>query len=460
MDEQLGVDAAPVKVRDREPEIRQRVEDILSEARRQGAAAAEVVASESLGLGVSVRRRELESVEFNQDRGFGLTVYLGGEGKGLRKGSASTSDVRQESIRDMVAAALNIARHTEADEHAGLPDVADHPDSGPELDLYHPWAVDADAATELALACESAGLDVDAAITNSEGAQVNTQQVCQVFGNSNGFLGAMSGTRHSASCVLLAERNGAIERDYWYTMARSADRLDSMADVGIKAGQRTVERLDPRSVQTGRWPVIFAPEVAAGLLGHLMGALAGSAVYRKASFLHDAMGQRALASHLTVEEQPHLPQRIGSASFDGEGVATRDQAFVAEGIVQSWMLSSYSARRLGLRTTGNAGGAHNLTLRGRTLPKAELLAAMGTGLYVTELMGQGVNGVTGDYSRGASGFWIENGERVYPIAGVTIAGNLKTMFQQIEALGDDVDERGNYCAPSVWIAEMTVAGSD
>lgn len=449
-----------VDVAAREPEIRQRVQDILAEAKRQGATAAEVVASENVGLGVTVRRGELENIEFNQDRGFGLTVYLGGSDAavGLRRGSASTSDVRAESIREMVAAALNIARYTEADEYAGLPERSALATVFPALDLYHPWAINADQATELALRCEAAGLGLDARISNSDGAQVSTQQACQVLGNSDGFLGAVSGTRHSASCVLIAEADGAMQRDYWYTVAREPEQLEAMDAVGRRAAERTVQRLSPRTIKTGKWPVVYAPEVAIGLLGHLMGALAGSAVYRKATFLHDALGEQALAPHLNLVEQPLLPRRIGSAAFDGEGVATRDKHFIADGVVASWMLSSYSARRLGLATTGNAGGAHNLTLQGRTLPRAELLKAVGTGFYVTELMGQGVNGVTGDYSRGASGFWIENGELAYPVDGVTIAGNLKTMLRTVEALGDDLDQRGNYCAPSVWIPDMTVAG--
>ncbi|MEM9741801.1 MAG: metalloprotease PmbA [Pseudomonadota bacterium] len=444
-------------LREREGELRDRVTAILEEAKRQGSAAAEVSAGEYRGLAVSVRKGELENVEFNRDRGFSLTVYVAGE-HGLQKGSASTSDVRTESIQAMVAAALNLARNTEADRYAGLPDVSEQATAFPDLDLFHPWQVETDAVVELAQRCEAAGLAEDARIGNSDGAQANTQQACQVFGNSQGFLGAQSGTRHSLSCVLIAEANGAMQRDYWYDTGRHPEVLADPESIGKQAAVRTLRRLDPRSVTTGKWPVVFAPVVAAGLVGHVMSAIAGGAVYRKASWLHDALGTEALAAHLSIHEDPLRSRGVGSAAFDSEGVATRAKQFVANGVIESWMLSSYSARRLGMATTGNAGGAHNLRLTGRTLPAAELLREVGTGLYVTELMGQGVNGVTGDYSRGASGFWIENGELAYPVDNVTIAGNLKEMLKQVEALGDDVDRRGNTQAGSVWIRQMTVAG--
>ena len=451
--------ASPIDMREREGALKQQVTDILAEARRQGAQAAEVDASEHVGLGVSVRKGDLENVEFNQDRGFGLTVYVDGGSEGLKKGSASSSDVRPEAIQSMVEAALNIARYTEADPCSGLPEPDRLARSFPDLDLYHPWDLDTDAAVEQAKACEAAGLAADRRISNSEGSQLNTQRACQVFGNSQGFLGSRVGTRHSVSCVLIAEADGTMQRDYWYTLARSADDLEALDAVGVRAAERTVARLSPRSVPTGSWPVVFAPEAALGLLGHVMGALAGSSIYKKSSWLLDALGEQALAEHLDIFEEPLLAGAIGSASFDGEGVATQEKHFVQSGVVQTWMLSTYSARKLGLASTGNAGGTHNLTLTGKTLPKAELLREVGTGFYVTELMGQGVNGVTGDYSRGASGFWIKDGVLQYAVDGVTIAGNLKNMLKQVVAVGDDVDRRGNYRAPSVWVEGMTVAGS-
>lgn len=444
----------PIDLRVREAEIQQRVADILTEAKRQGASAAEVVASEDLGLGVTVRMGELENVEFNQDRGFGITVY-----RGQRRGSASTSDSRPEAIADTVRAALNIARYTQEDEYAGLADAELMPEQVADLDLYHPWSLNADQARDLALACESAGLEQDARIVNSDGASVSSGQMCRVYGNSHGFIGGYLGTRHSVSCMLIAQDDNGMQRDYWYSVARDAESLEDPASVGRTAGERTVQRLSPKSVSTGTMPVVFSPQMSMGLMGHVMGALSGGAVYKKASFLHDALGQQALSPHLQIHEQPHLRGQLGSAAFDGEGVATWDKDFVSEGVIRSWMMSSYSARRLGLATTGNAGGAHNLTLTGRILPKQALLKEAGSGLYVTELMGQGVNGVTGDYSRGASGFWFEDGELQYPVDGVTIAGNLKSMLQRIEAIGDDLDIRGNYRAPSVWIDAMTVAGA-
>lgn len=444
-----------VDLRQSEAAIRERVEQILDEARRQGATAAEVVASEDIGLGVTVRMGELENVEFNQDRGFGITVY-----RGQRRGSASTSDSRPEAVADTVRAAMNIARYTQEDEHAGLADPSLMLETVPDLDLFHPWDLDADGAQTLALTAESAGRAVDARITNSDGASVGTGQLCRVYGNSHGFVGSYLGTRHSLSCMLIGEENGSMQRDYWYTVARDATALEAAAAVGTTAAERTLRRLSPRPLKTGSIPVVFSPQMAMGLMGHVMGALAGSAIYKKASFLHDAMGTQALAPHLSLEEEPHLPGELGSAAFDGEGVGTWGKSFIEDGVVCSWMLSSYSARRLGLATTGNAGGTHNLTLRGKTLPRADLLREAGAGFYVTELMGQGVNTVTGDYSRGASGFWFEGGELQYPVDGVTIAGNLKDIMQRVVAVGDDVDTRGNYRAPSVWVEAMTVAGAD
>lgn len=446
--------SAGIDLRANQADIRQRVEDILAEAKRQGASDAEVVASEDIGLGVTVRMGELENVEFNQDRGFGITVY-----RGQRRGSASTSDSRPEAVADTVRAAMNIASFTQEDEYAGLADPEQMASDLPDLDLFHPWSVDADQARELALSCEAAGLGYDKRVVNSDGAAVSTGQMCRVYGNSHGFVGGYLGTRHSMSCMLIGEDNGGMQRDYWYTVSRDANALEHPASVGRTAGERTVRRLSPQSLATGTIPVIFSPQMAMGLMGHVMGALSGGAVYKKASYLHDALGQRALASHLSIREEPHLLRQLGSASFDGEGVGTWAKDFVRDGVIERWMMSSYSARRLQLATTGNAGGAHNLTLTGKTLPYAELLKEAGSGLYVTELMGQGVNGVTGDYSRGASGFWFENGELKYPVDGVTIAGNLKGMLQRVQAIGDDLDVRGNYRAPSVWIDDMTVAGS-
>jgi PmbA protein len=313
-------------------------------------------------------------------------------------------------------------------------------------------------AEALAIECENAAFARDARIVNSEGAQVSTQQSCRVYGNSHGFIGSYIGTRHGISCVVIAEDDAGMQRDYWYTVNRNPAALEAAPAVGERAAQRAASRLSPRRVRTGRFPVLFAPETASGLIGHLLGALSGGAQYRKASFLLGALGQPVAAGHLDLVEEPHLPGRIGSAAFDGDGVATWPKAIVRAGVVENYLLSAYSARRLGMRTTGNAGGVCNLAVRGETRPVPELLRAMGRGLLVTELMGQGVNGVTGDYSRGAAGYWVENGEITFPVHEVTIAGNLKDIYRGIDLIGDDPDERGNIRAPSILVGGMTIAG--
>ena len=430
------------------------VADILDEARRQGATASEVSASVEAGLSVNVRMGALETVEFNQDRGFGITVYVGD-----RKGSASTSDSRPEAIAETVRAALNIARYTQPDRWNGLADAALMPKTLPDLDLYHPWDLDPARAEAFAAACEAAGRAADKRIINSEGAGVSSHRACRVYGNSNGFIGSVVATRHGLSCALIAEDAGGMQRDYWYTQSRDPAALDAPEAVGREAARRTLARLGPRQVATGRFPVLFVPNMAAGLIGSLLGALAGGAQYRKASFLQDSLGQQVASPMLSLLERPHLPGRIGSAAFDGDGVATAEKAFLHNGVVQHYVLSAYSARRLGLAPTGNADGVHNLHVLGEARPVPALLATMGQGLVVTELMGQGVNGVTGDYSRGAAGFWVENGEIAWPVDEITIAGNLRDMLNDIVALGDDPDTRGNLWSPSILIGSMMVAGS-
>ncbi|MCZ6852527.1 MAG: metalloprotease PmbA [Gammaproteobacteria bacterium] len=436
------------------PLLKNLVADILEEAVSQGASAAEVSASEDVGLSVTVRKGELETVEFNQDRGFGITLYFG-----QRKGSASTSDSSPDAIAQTVRAAANIARYTQEDTCNGLAKPELMPESLVDLDLYHPWNTDAQAAEALALACEAAGLNHDSRIRNSDGAQVSIQQSSRVYGNSHGFIGHYLGTRHGMSCVLIAEDDNGMQRDHWYTTARDPALLETPEAVGEQAGRRSVARLSPRKVQTGHFPVLFCPQMSSGLVSHFLGAISGGSLYRKASFLMDSLGCSVMSDHLNLVEEPHLPKHIGSAGFDSDGVATRDKAFVTGGIVANYVLSSYSARRLGMETTGNAGGVFNVTLKGNEKPFTELLKTMGEGLYVTELMGQGVNGVTGDYSRGATGFWVENGELAYPVEGLTIASNLKDMLQDIQYLGDDYDLRGNIRTPSVLVGEMTVASN-
>ena len=438
---------------DHQQELTTLVENILTEAKRQGADQAEVSASMEQGLGVSVRKGELENLEFNQDRGFGITLYVG-----KRKGSASTTDSSPDAIRETVAAAKGIARHTEEDPFSGLAEASLMPAETVDLDLYHPWDIEPEQATAMAVECETAGLAVDKKLTNSDGAQISSQQALRIYGNSHGFIGAYPSTRHSLSCVLIGEDNEGMQRDYWYSLSRRWQDLEAAADIGVKAGERTVQRLSPRKAPTGKYPIILAPNLAAGLIGHLNGAIGGGSQYRKASFLLDALGQQVLPSWLTLREEAKMPRGLASAYFDGDGVATRDNVFVEQGQLTSYILSTYSARKLGLATTGNAGGVHNLHLDAPTQSFSQLLAQMGNGFLITELMGQGVNGVTGDYSRGASGYWVEDGEIAYPVAEFTLAGNLKDMLLNIVALADDIDMRSSIRAPSMLLETMTVAG--
>ena len=429
------------------------VDNILSEAKRQGADQAEVSASMERGLGVSVRKGELENLEFNQDRGFGITLYVG-----KRKGSASTTDSSPDAIRETVAAAKGIASHTEEDPFSGLAEASLMPTQSVDLDLYHPWDIEPEQATAMAVECEAAGLSVDEKLTNSDGAQISSQQALRVYGNSHGFIGAYPSTRHSMSCVLIGEDNDGMQRDYWYSLSRRWQELESAVDIGVKAAERTVQRLSPQKAPTGKYPVVLAPNLAAGLIGHLNGAISGGSQYRKASFLLDALGQQVLPSWLSLREESQMSGGLASAYFDGDGVATRNNVFVESGNLSNYILSSYSARKLGLATTGNAGGVHNLHLDAPMQPLSALLAQMGNGFFITELMGQGVNGVTGDYSRGASGYWVENGEIAYPVAEFTLAGNLKDMLLNIVALAEDIDVRSSILAPSMLLESMTVAG--
>src|SRR5476651_1443115 len=437
------------------PELKEVVSLALSEAEQAGATQCEVDASLNQGLSTSVRLGEVDTVEYQRDRGLGITVYFG-----KKKGSASTADLAPQAVRDMVEKACSIARYTAEDDCAGLPDPETLARAIPDLDLDHPWRLTPDKAIELALACESAGLAVDARLTNSEGASVTSQRDLRVHGNSLGFLAGFGSTSHSVSCVLLAEQGEDMQRDYWYSTARDARDLEAIESIGRRAGERAVARLHARKLTTRRAPVVFAPEIARGLFAHFLGAIRGSSQYRKASFLLGAAGEPVFPDFLQMKERPHIKKALASSPFDDEGVTTQDRDLVRAGVLQGYVLGSYSARKLGLKTTGNAGGVHNLFVSS-SLPAptfAQLLARMGTGLLVTELMGQGVNGVTGDYSRGASGFWIEEGSISFPVHEVTIAGNLRSMYQHIVAVGADVDERGGLHTGSVLLEDMTIAG--
>jgi PmbA protein len=437
------------------PELKSIVADALAKARGLGATQAEADVSLQKGLTTTVRLGEVETVEYQRDRGMGITVYFG-----RRKGSASTADLSVKAVAETVEKACDIARYTAEDDCAGLADPEELARDIPDLDLDHPWALSPEDAVETARACEAAGRSVDTRITNSEGASVGSHRGVRVYGNSHGFLAGYPSTSHSVSCVLLAQTGDDMQRDYWYSSARDARDLESAEEIGRKAGERAVARLGARKLSTQKARVLYAPEVARGLIGHFLGAVRGSSQYRKSSFLLGAAGSQVFPAFVELRERPHIRKALGSSPFDGEGVATRDRELVQDGVLQGYVLGSYSARKLGLKTTGNAGGTHNLLVESKTggVEYAQILKQLGTGLLVTELMGQGVNGVTGDYSRGASGYWVENGALAYPVHEITIAGNLKEMYRNIAAIGSDVDVRGGVRVGSVLISEMTIAG--
>ena len=436
----------------------QELEDIvasaLAEAQARGVDQAEVAVSHDMGLAATARLGDVENLEYTNDRGIGITVYCG-----RRKGNASTSDISGEAIREAVGKACAFASYTAEDEYAGLADADRMCTEVPDLDLDHPWVLDATAAIDLAIACEAAALGHDKRISNSEGATVWTNRGVRAYGNTHGFVGSYAKTSHSVSCAVLGEADGDMERDYYYSSARDPADLDSAESIGVKAATRALQRLGARKIKTTRAPVLFGPELARGFIGHAIGAITGSAQYRRSSFLLDAAGEKIFPEFVNIEERPHIPKGMASVPYDGEGVATYDRDLVTDGVLQGYILSSYSARRLGLETTANAGGAQNLIVPGNAEGLEWLLAEMGTGLLVEELIGQGVNTVTGDYSRGAVGRWVENGEICYPVNEVTIAGNLRDLYARIVAVGRDQDLRGGIRCGSILVDEMTIAGS-
>ena len=436
------------------PALQQQVEQIVAEAKRQGATACEVAVSLEQGLSTTVRQREVETVEFNRDQGFGITLYMG-----HRKGSASTSASGPDAIRETVAAALAIAKHTSEDEASGLADAALMAKDQPDFDLYHPWDITPEQAIERALICEAAAFDADSRIKNADGTTLNVHQGCRVYGNSHGFIGGYASTRHSLSCVMIAEGEGQMQRDYWYDVNRRGELLMDATLIGQKAAERAASRLGARPVPTCEVPVLFSAELAGGLFGSFMGAISGGNLYRKSSFLEGAIGQRLFPEWMTIDERPHLVGAMGSSAFDGDGLATYAKPFVENGDLVSYILSTYSGRKLGLPSTANAGGVHNLFVSHGTEDQAALIRRMGRGLLVTELMGSGLNMVTGDYSRGAAGFWVENGEIQFAVQEVTIAGNMRDVFKQIVAVGSDLELRSNIRTGSVLIEKMMVAGS-
>lgn len=434
--------------------LEQAVACALDAAKALGLDGAEVAIHKQQGLSVSTRHGEVETVEFNRDGALGISVYRGGA-----KGNASTSDLSEAAIRAAVQAAATIAVQTTADRFNGLADADRMPTSLPQLDLYHPESFTPEQGAEMAARCEAAALDADPRIVNSDGASFNSHEGIKVYGNSHGFIGSYASSRHSLSCVVIGQDEQGMERDYDYTVARRFSDLAAPERVGRQAGLDTAARLGARKIGTCQVPILFSADQATGLLGHLVGAISGASLYRDASFLKDSLGTEIFPEWFSIEENPHLRNGLASAPFDGEGVATQSRDIVRDGVLQSYLLTAYSARRLGMTNTGHAGGIYNWQVKRNGGDLAAMLRQLGTGLYVTELMGQGVNGVTGDYSRGAAGFWVENGEIQYPVHEITIAGNLKQMYRSMVAVGADVDPRHSLQTGPILLDTMKVAGN-
>lgn len=433
--------------------LKQITQDVLKLAKQAGASSAETEVSFGTGQNVSVRMGEAENIEYNRDKGMSVTVYFG-----QQKGHASSSDLSPQALKDSVEAACNIAKYTAKDAFCGLADANLMAKETPDLDLYHPWNISVEDAIEIAKHCEAAAFAIDKKrITNSEGAGVSNSESVFAYANSHGFVGGYPSSRHSISCSVIAEDGDAMQRDYWYTNARDMTDMESAEYVGKLAGERTVRRLGAKSISTCQVPVLFEAPLASGLISSLIGAISGGSLYRKSSFLLDSLGKQIASPLLNIEELPHLKKGVASSSFDSEGVATKSRKLLENGVLQGYVLSSYSARKLGMQTTGNAGGSHNLIVQSTGQNFTELLKLMGSGLLVTEVLGQGLNMVTGDYSRGAAGFWVENGVIAYPVEEITIASNMKEMLKQIIAVGSDVIPQSSKQTGSILIEKMTVA---
>jgi len=433
-------------------EIKQMSEDVLKVAKGLGASAAEAELSLSIGQNISVRLGETENIEYNRDKGMSVTVYFG-----QKKGHASTSDLSPQALKDTVAAACDIAKYTAKDAFCGLADADLMAQNILDLDLHHPWNISVDEAITIAKECEAAALSVDARITNSEGASVSTGEGYFAYSNSHGFTGGYSSSRHGVSCSVIAEADDSMQRDYWVSTARAAVDIQAAADIGRIAGKRTVRRLNSRKIKTCQAPVLFEAPLASGLISSLINAISGGSLYRKSSFLLDSLGKQVASPLLNIFEEPHLKKGLASSPFDSEGVATKARQLVKNGVLQGYVLGSYSARKLGMQTTGNAGGNHNLIVQSDEHNFAEMLNQMGSGLLVTELLGSGINMVTGDYSRGAAGFWVENGVITHPVEEITIAGNMADMLKMIVAIGNDVLVQGSKQVGSILIERMTIA---
>ncbi len=438
--------------------IKNLVADSIHYAKSLGATDSEASCSISHGLSAEVRLRKVDTVEFSQDQGFGVTVY-----KDKRKGGASTSDISWESIKKTIDKAYSIATHIEEDEYSGIADkellAFDITEENiKDLDVYHPWDLPAEKAIEMALACEETAFSLDKKITNADSTSLSSQQSMGIYGNSHGFLNGYPTTSHSLSCVLIAGEGANMQRDYYYTAARDHKDLKDSKEVAKKAVEKTIMRLNPKKIKSQKTKILFTPNIAKGLIGNLLSAISGGNLYRESSFLLGKIDQKIFPDFVTISENPHIAKALGSVLFDSDGLKTHDKIIVASGILQTYLLGVYSARRLGLKPTANGGGTHNIIIEPTSGNMQDLAREMGTGLIVSEVMGQGVNIVTGDYSRGAFGFWVENGEIQHPVSEITIAGNLKDMFMNILAIGNDIDLRGNIRSGSILIDNMTVAG--
>lgn len=453
-----------VNIETTEQELREISEAVLKQAKALGASDAELSLNRGAGLSVEVHMETVDKLEYHRDQGLSLTVYYG-----QHQGSATTGDLSPQAIEDTVKAACNIAKFTGEDEYAGLADAELMATEFPNLDLYHPWDLQAEEAIEVAMQCEAAALGHDKRIINSDGASISTYSGLSLLANTHGFTGISPSSRHSLSCSVIGQEEGdsgdasGMQRDYWYSTSRINDQLDSAESIGIKAAKRTLSRLNGRQISTREAPVLYSPEMARSLISHFTSAISGGAQYRKSSYLLDCLttqkNQKVFPDFIHLHEQPLIPQALGSGSYDREGVVKSNRDIVVDGLVQNYLLSSYTARQLGMQTTANSGGTNNLTLESTGQNFEELLKEMGTGFLVTELIGSGINGVTGDYSRGAAGFWVENGKIQYSVEEVTIAGNLKDIFKNIVAVGTDVDTRSGTRTGSILIEKMMIAGS-
>jgi PmbA protein len=429
------------------------IESVLKQAKEMGASAAEAEIGVGSGLSANVRKGEIDKMEYERDKGLSITVFIDGQ-----KGNSSTSDFSDAAVKQSVEAAMGIAKHASRDDHAGLVEAELMATEFPDLDLYHPWDISPEAAIDLAIECEQATFDADKRISNSDGSVVSTYSGLNLYGNTNNFLNGWNWSSHTIDCTVIAEDSNGMQRDGWYSKARDYHDLQSVKDISQEAARRTVAKLGSRKLKTCQAPVIFEAPIASGLFSAFITAISGGSLYRRASFLLDKKGEQVFAEHINISEQPYIKKALGSAPFDNDGVATREHDIIKNGILQEYVLSGYSARKLGMQTTGNAGGVHNLVIEPGNNTLDDLIKDMGTGLLITDMIGFGVNQITGDYSRGASGFWIENGELAYPVEEITVAGNLVDMYKNIISIANDVDPRGNVLTGSVLMDTMTIAG--